>query len=69
MLCYLMHCSNELYTSQENIAEILWIVKTSKLDCILCNEYFEGNMDISLEHLGFYFVDSVPFECYWRLLV
>lgn len=60
-LCCLMHCSSELYATQENIAEILWIVITSELDCILCNEYFEDNIDFgfffSLKHLGFYSVD------------
>lgn len=71
-MCYVMHCSSELYATQENIAEILWIVTSGKLDCILCNKYFEDSIDlffISLsKHPGFDFVDGV-LECYRKLLV
>lgn len=59
-LCYLMHCSSELYATQENIAEILWIVITSKLDCILCNKYFEDNIDLFF----FFFETSWVWFCW-----
>lgn len=63
-LCYLMHCSSELYATQENIAEILWIVITSKLDCILCNKYFEDNIDFFF----FFFETSWVWFC-WQCAV